>query len=160
VINVSSAILWGFLATIALTALVRAGQAFGFTRIDLPLILGMMFTADRDRAKIYGSLLHAMNGWFFAVVYAWIFEAVHLATWWNGALLGLLHGAGVLTVVMPLLPGMHPRMASDYASPDADNSLEPPGFFALNYGYRTPIATLAAHVVYGIILGSFYSLRR
>lgn len=29
---------------------------------------------------------------------------------------------------------------------------------ALNYGTQTPLITLAAHVVYGAILGSFYQL--
>jgi hypothetical protein len=36
--------------------------------------------------------------------------------------------------------------------------LEPPGFFALNYGYRTPLAVLIAHIAYGMVLGGFYEI--
>ena len=36
--------------------------------------------------------------------------------------------------------------------------LEPPGFMMLNYGRRTPLATIAAHVAYGAIVGGFISL--
>jgi hypothetical protein len=31
--------------------------------------------------------------------------------------------------------------------------LEPPGLLALNYGIATPLVTVTAHVVYGIVLG-------
>jgi len=36
--------------------------------------------------------------------------------------------------------------------------LEPPGFFALNYGIGTPVAVLIAHLVYGAVLGGFYDV--
>jgi len=55
-------------------------------------------------------------------------------TWWLGALLGLLHVAVALTVLLPLLPGVHPRMASHRAGPASTAVLEPPGLLALNYG--------------------------
>jgi hypothetical protein len=37
--------------------------------------------------------------------------------------------------------------------------LEPPGFFTTNYGFKTPFVLLFAHVVYGVVLGTFYTLR-
>jgi hypothetical protein len=49
-------------------------------------------------------------------------------------------------------------MASEYQGPEPTRNLEPPGFLALNYGRRTPIFSLVAHTVYGIILGAFYHL--
>ena len=36
--------------------------------------------------------------------------------------------------------------------------LEPPGFMMLNYGRRTPVASIVAHVTYGAIVGGFVSL--
>jgi hypothetical protein len=36
--------------------------------------------------------------------------------------------------------------------------LEPPGFMMLNYGRRTPVATLASHALYGAIVGGFIAL--
>lgn len=57
---------------------------------------------------------------------------------------------------MPLLPSVHPSMASEHRGPEPTRALEPPGFLALNYGRSTPVITVAAHVVYGIVLGALY----
>jgi hypothetical protein len=54
---------------------------------------------------------------------------------------------------------MHPRMASEQQGPTPTEQLEPPGFMALNYGRRTPIAVILSHTVYGGILGAFYRLK-
>jgi hypothetical protein len=34
--------------------------------------------------------------------------------------------------------------------------LQPPGFLALNYGKRTPLVTVVAHIVYGAIVAAAY----
>jgi len=47
-------------------------------------------------------------------------------------------------------------MATDARGPEPTRELEPPGFMALNYGRRTPLVTLLAHVLFGAILGTFY----
>jgi hypothetical protein len=59
---------------------------------------------------------------------------------------------------MSLLPGFHPRMVSEYYGPTPKRRLQPPGFMALNYGRQTPTGTIAAHVVYGAIIGGLYEL--
>jgi hypothetical protein len=69
-----------------------------------------------------------------------------------------VHTAFVLTVVMQILPGMHPRMASEQHGPTVARQLEPPGFLALNYGVRTPVSVIFSHLVFGAILGAFYPL--
>ena len=154
--NLPSILLWGFAATIVLTSMSVAAASLGYTRIDLPFILGTMFTADRDRAKILGVAIHIFNGWIFAIVYALFFENLHVATWWFGALMGVVQGIFVCTVVLPLLPGVHPRMVSDFRGPEPTRLLEPPGFLATNYGRKTPIVLILAHMVYGAILGAMY----
>ena len=156
--NWGSSMLWGFVGTVVLTGLMSASQGLGLTRMSLPYILGTMFTPDRDRAKLVGFGVHLGNGWWLALVYAAAFESWHRATWWLGALTGLVHGLFVLLVVMPLLPGLHPRMASEQRGPEPTRQLEPPGFLALNYGRRTPLSVLLAHLAYGAILGAFYGL--
>ena len=156
--NLPSILLWGFAATVILTTLTIAGQALGLTRIDIPFIVGTMITADRDRAKVIGYVLHLFNGWIFAIVYALFFENVHRATWWFGGLLGALQGLVVLVAALPLLPGVHPRMVSDFRGPEPTRLLEPPGFLAINYGRLTPLVTLVAHTLYGVIIGAFYQL--
>jgi hypothetical protein len=153
--NFESILLWGFAATIVLTTLTIAGQSLGLTRIDIPFILGTMFTPNRDRAKFVGVVAHIINGWLFAIVYALFFR--HLApTWWFGALIGVVQGIFVVVVLLPVLPGIHPRMVSDFRGPEPTRLLEPPGFLAMNYGRLTPVVTIIAHAVYGAILGAFY----
>lgn len=154
--NVHSWALWALVATLVLTTIASVAQGLRLTRMNIPFMLGTMFTPNRDRAKIYGFAVHLLNGWFFAFVYIAIFESLHRATWWIGGILGLVHALFVLTVGMRLLPGLHPRMASEQHGPTVARQLEPPGFFALNYGMRTPIAVLVSHLVFGIILGAFY----
>ena len=40
-----------------------SSQSLGFTRMNIPYLLGTMFTADRDRAKPLGDLVQrAMQG--------------------------------------------------------------------------------------------------
>jgi uncharacterized membrane protein YagU involved in acid resistance len=156
--NTGSILVWGFAATVVLTTMLRASQAFGYTRIDLPFILGAMFTRDRDRAKVYGYIIHLLNGLLFAMIYAQAFESYGHAGAGFGALIGVVHGAFVVVVAMPLLPAVHPRMATDAWGPDPTQQLEPPGNFGLNYGLSTPVVTFLGHVVYGAILGLCYRM--
>jgi uncharacterized membrane protein YagU involved in acid resistance len=151
--------LWGFVGTVVLTGLMSASQGLGFSRMNLPFMLGTMFTADRDAAKLVGFGAHVCFGWLFAALYAAAFRSWGRATWWLGTAVGLVHGLFVLLTVMPILPGLHPRMASEQRGPEPTRQLEPPGFLALNYGRRTPLSVLVAHIVYGGILGAFYRVR-
>jgi uncharacterized membrane protein YagU involved in acid resistance len=156
--NWASWLLWGFLATIVLTTISAGAQGLGLTRINFPYMLGTIFTPDRDRAKLYGFLVHLAAGWIFSVIYVFIFQALGTGGWWRGALIGIGHGIVVLVVGMSLLPGLHPRMASEQQGPSAQNLLEPPGFLALHYGVQTPLAIMVAHTIFGMILGAFYHL--
>jgi hypothetical protein len=156
--NGPSILLWGFAATIVLSITMAGSQRLGYTRMSMPFLLGTMVTPNRDRAMLLGLLGHMMNGWVFALLYALAFESWHRATWWLGAAIGMVHGLFVLTVGMLIMPGMHPRMVSEYFGPTPNRQLQPPGFLALNYGRRTPIVTLVSHLVYGAILGAFYQL--
>lgn len=156
--NLPGILLWGFAATIVLTTAMAAGQGLGYTRMSIPFMVGTIFTPARDRALVVGAAVHTANGLIFAVFYALLFESLGRATWWLGAIMGVLHGLFVLTVGMSIIPGIHPHMVSEYFGPTPNRLLQPPGFMALNYGRRTPIVTLIAHVLYGVILGAFYRL--
>jgi hypothetical protein len=157
-VNWVSIVLWGFVGTAVMTILLAASQRFGLSRMSLPFMLGTMFTPDRDRARLIGFAVHLANGWWLAIIYAAAFESWGRTDWTLGALIGLVHASFVLTAVMPLLPALHPRMASEQRGPTATRQLEPPGFLALNYGQRTPISVIIAHLIYGGILGAFYRL--
>lgn len=155
--NVPSWLLWGFVGTIVLTTIMAGSQGMRLTRMNLPYMLGTMFTPSRDRAKLVGFIVHLFNGWLFSLLYVAAFHALDRATWWLGAIIGLVHAAFVLTAGMRIVPGLHPRMASEQRGPTVTRQLEPPGFLALNYGVRTPIFLVLAHLVFGAIVGAFYS---
>ena len=156
--NWPSWMLWGFVATLMMTTIEAGSQELGLTRVDFPYLVGTIFTTDRDRAKVYGFIAHVLNGWVFSLLYILAFESWHHASWWRGALIGIVHALFVLMVVLWMMPGIHPRMASEQHGPTATRQLEPPGVFGINYGIRTPLVVLISHIVFGIILGSFYHL--
>jgi hypothetical protein len=157
-VNVGSWALWSFVATVLLTTLMAAAQGLRATRMSLPYMLGSMFTPSRDRAKLVGFLVHLANGWVFSLLYVAAFEARGRAGALPGAAIGLAHAAFVLTAGMMMMPGLHPRMASEAQGPTVTRQLEPPGFLALHYGVRTPLVVVIAHLVYGGVLGGFYRL--
>lgn len=153
--------LWGALAggvvgTIVLTSGLRIAQELGWTRMDIPLLLGTVFSDDRSRASVIGYAIHFVNGLLFALGYYGIFRAVGHAGWGFGAVLGVVHAAfsgGALVTV--LLPAVHPRMGTPWSDAEETPLLESPGFMLVNYGRRTAIWTLAVHVAYGAIVGGF-----
>jgi hypothetical protein len=151
--------LFGLVATAALTAVMISAQLVGLTRLDLPLALGTVFTEDPDQARVYGFFVHLGVGEGFALGYAAVFALRGQATWWLGGLLGLVHVGVALAVLVPVMAGVHPRMASERAGPSTTAVLEPPGLFGLNYGARTPLVAVAAHVVYGVALGLLLTAR-
>ena len=154
--NLGHAVLWGFAATIVLTSLMSGARGLGLTRMDIPFMLGTIFTPNRDKAKWIGILIHMLNGWVFALIYIEAFLASGIQSWWFGAAIGLVHSMFLLLVGVRLLPGIHPRMADELRGPDPTRQLEPPGYMALHYGRRTPITTILAHIIYGALLGLLY----
>ncbi len=157
--NWPSSLLAGFAGTVVLTTLEAGAQQMRLTRISIPYLLGTMVTPSRDRAKILGFLIHLVNGQLFALLYVAIFDATGDTGTLRGMLVGLAHGAVVLLVVVPLLPTIHPRMASLQQGPTSVRQIEPPGPLALYYGFSTPFTIVAAHAVFGAVVGSLYHFR-
>jgi len=160
-VSIWGALAGGFAGTLVLNTVLRAASEMGHTRMDLPFLLGTAFTGDRSRAKALGYALHFLVGLIFALIYYALFRAIGESGWWLGAAFGLAHGLFASTALVNiLLPLVHPRMGTGLtAAPDVA-LLEPPGFLMRNYGTRTPIATIAAHIAYGAIVGGFTSLAR
>lgn len=152
-------LLWSFVATLALTSVMSGSQGLRLTRMNLPYMLGSLFTPNRDRAKVIGFGVHLVNGWIFSLVYVVAFHSLGRANWWIGSAIGFFQAVFVLTVLMSVLPSFHPRMATEEKGPTVTRQLEPPGFLALNYGYQTPLSVVVAHLIYGAILGGFYTMR-
>lgn len=156
--------IWGVLVggvagTVVLTTLLRAASELGWTRMDLPFLLGTAVTADRVRAKAAGYALHFVFGILFALAYYAVFAVVGRSGLLLGSVLGLAHGLFAGTaLVNVLLPVVHPRMGTGFDAAGSAPMLEPPGFLLRNYGSQTPLATLVSHVVYGAIVGGFAGL--
>jgi hypothetical protein len=146
----------GFVGTVVLTTGLRLAQELGLTRMDIPLLLGTIFSQDRSRAKLVGYALHFFNGLIFSLLYAGVFFAVGQAGWLFGAVLGLIHAAfagGALVNI--LLPALHPHMGTPWSDARKSPILEPAGFMLRNYGRYTALATTVAHLAYGAIVGGF-----
>lgn len=157
--SIWGALAGGFVGTLVLTTGLRAANELKLTRIDLPFLLGTVFTDNRTHAKAIGYVLHFGFGQLFALGYYAVFVAIDQSGWWLGAIFGALHALFVGTALVNiLLPLVHPRMGSPLTGAGDVALLEPPGFLLLNYGVQTPVATLLAHVAYGTIVGGFVSL--
>jgi hypothetical protein len=155
-VTIWGALAGGVIGTIVLTSGLRIAQELGLTRMDIPLLLGTIFSDHRSRASVIGYLVHFSNGLVFSLAYYAIFRAVDQAGWWFGAALGVVHAAlagGALMTV--LLPAVHPRMGTPWSDAEETPLLEPPGFMLANYGRRTVIWTFLTHVAYGAIVGGF-----
>jgi hypothetical protein len=154
--SVSGALAGGFVGTLVLTTGMRAATELRLTRIDLPFLLGTALTTDRIRARALGYALHLFFGLLFASAYYVVFQSVDEASWWLGAMLGLVHalfaGTALVNILLPLV---HPRMATIFSDASSTPRIEPPGFLLLNYGTSTPAVMVATHVVYGAIIGAF-----
>ena len=98
---------FGLAATAALTSILIGAQLAGWTRLDLPLLLGTLVLEDPDHARAAGFLAHLGAGQVFALLYASGFAVLGEASWGLGALFGLLHGGVALTAIIPLFwPGI------------------------------------------------------
>lgn len=154
--SIEALLLWGGLATALLTIVLSGSQGLGLTRLSLPFLVGTFFTADRYRASVIGALVYFLGGWVFAFLYFAVFARLGHGGLGPGLALGTLHGLFLLVFVLPLLPYVHPRMATEYDGPTGRARLEPPGFMALHYGRRTPLTTVIGHALYGAVLGTFF----
>lgn len=152
-------LVWAVIATLAMSSLMFVSQFRGWSRLDLPLLLGSLFTGDRESASLLGFLLNFAGGCLIAFLYYFAFAfGGSGAGWPAGLVAGLVHGLVSLTVFLPVLSHIHPRLALEHDGAGVRRRLEPPGFLALNYGYRTPLVALAAHAVYGTVLGAGFRL--
>jgi hypothetical protein len=144
----------GVMGTLVLTTMTQAASELGVTRMDLPFLLGTTVTESRRKAKAIGYCIHFLLGVAFAVAYGLFFQAIGWSSWWLGALLGVVHAFFMGTVLINvLLPIVHPRIGTPDTAANEIALLEPPGFLMVNYGRNTFLVTLAAHVVYGAIVG-------
>ena len=116
--------LFGLATTTVLTAVTITAQLAGLTRLDLPLLHGSAVNEDPSR-RVSRRFHPRHNRARLRLGYAASFALL-------GGLFGLLHAAVALTVLVPPLAGVHPRMASDRLELTSTAVLPPPGPLGLN----------------------------
>ena len=151
---IGSAIAGGFLGTLVMTTIMRGASELGLTRIDFALLLGTTVSDNRRKARAIGYVFHFILGLAFALAYAGFFAIVGRSGWLLGAGLGALQAVFNGTVLVNvLLPVVHPRIGTPDSAANEIALIEPPGFLMLNYGRRSFLVVLAAHIVYGAVVG-------
>src|SRR3546814_5362635 len=110
-------VLWGALATAAMTGMIQGALGLGLSRLSIPFMVGAMFSGNRRMATVVGVALYILGGWAFAFLYFLMLTSLNLLTWWAGGLLGLVHGLVLLVAALPLFLLIHPRMASALDAP-------------------------------------------
>ena len=53
-------LLWGLIATVAMTTILMGSQGLGLSRLSVPFLVGTLFTADRRRAMIVGFIAYVV----------------------------------------------------------------------------------------------------
>ena len=151
---IGSAIAGGFVGTLVMTTIMRGASELGLTRIDFALLLGTTVSDDRRKARAVGYVFHFILGIAFALAYAGFFAIVGRSGWLLGAVLGALQAVFNGTVLVNvLLPVVHPRIGTPDSAANEIALIEPPGFLMLNYGRRSFLVVLGAHIVYGAVVG-------
>jgi len=145
-----NAIIAGVAGTSVMTVLMYMAKAMGMP-MDMPRILGLMFTRPENKTGTYivGLMAHFMNGVIFAVIYALLFTVLGVGGWTWGLIFGLVHGvmAGLVIGMMHLV---HPNMGPGKELPAL-------GLFARNISPMAPAGLVMLHLVYGAIVGAIYA---
>ena len=125
------------------------------TRMDLPLLLGTVVTENRRKARAIGYVMHFVLGIAVRRSVRRVLRdhRPQLVVARRAARRAArdLHRARCWSACC--CRSCIPRMATPDTAANEITLIEPPGFLMLNYGRNTFLVTLAAHVVYGALVG-------
>ena len=135
-----------------MAALLYMGIAMVPNRMKMNLfrLLGTMALPDGTAAYVMGGMTHAMMSVVFGLIHLGLYTALDLesglAAW--GLLFGALHWM-IVGMGLGMVPVMHRGIKS--------GRMEAPGLYALNYPKLTAMGFLMLHLVYGVLVGVFYT---
>lgn len=140
-ISIKSAMLAGFVATLAMTMFTYMAPLMGF-EMNIPKMLANTMGAP----IIVGWIAHFMMGEILAILFASVFLTAteKISNIRNGALFGLIPWLVTQIMVMPMMSIMSGAGYMD-------------GFFSGSI--MIAMASLAGHLIYGAILGGLYKLQ-
>ena len=143
-------VIGGFAGTIMLTAGMFLAPAVGLPFIDVPHLVGGVFTADPTVALWLGFWLHFLAG---SVLFPIVFGIVWAAG--PGPMTGIIGDIikGVVWgSVLWIISGLLMPLAGwlNRLGPDV---LQTPGLFAIGLGWSAALALFIGHIVYGLAIG-------
>jgi hypothetical protein len=113
-------------------------------------MLGTMMFRKGKMAYMAGAMIHAVMSIVFGLIHVAVFVAFDvedsLAAW--GILFGLVHWM-VSGMGLGMLPMMHPAIRH--------REIDAPGVFALSYPPLTAMGFLMLHILFGVLVGAFYT---
>ncbi len=119
-------------------------------RMDVLLMLGTM-TGSRNQPMAYGIgvMMHGVMSIVFALIHVSLYSAFDLtdalAAW--GVLFGFVHWV-IVGVALGMMRTMHPLIRS--------GEMENPGPFAISFPTMTAMGFFMLHILFGVLVGSFY----
>ena len=120
-------------------------------KMNLFLLLGTMMVKDRPMAFVMGAMIHGVMSIVFGLLHVAFFQAfdleTSLAAW--GILFGFVHWM-ISGMGLGMMRTMHPLVRS--------GELDNPGAFAMNYPVMTATGFFMLHILFGILVGVFYTV--
>jgi hypothetical protein len=141
-VNVSKAILAGFIATLAMTIIAYAAPMMGMPKMDFAATLGSVVNNGQAPAPMsgmwwLGMIWHFIDGAIiFALIYAYLlYPVLPGSPWFRGTIWGMILWFLSQAIVMPMMGQ---------------------GFFSTKTpeGMKIVAGSLIAHIIYGAILGA------
>ena len=147
-----AAVAAGLVGGAVMALLLYMGIAMMATQMKMNLfrLLGTMLLEEGTAAYVLGGMVHAVMSVLFGLIHVGLYTAFDLES--NLAAWGLLVGIGhwmIVSMGLEMMPIMHRGIRS--------GSIDAPGFYALNYPRMTAMGFLVLHLVYGVLVGVFYT---
>lgn len=143
------AVAWaGFVATTLSAALFWVVRSVGWTRFSPTEQLGCLFLRNPrspTTETIGFVLLFLLGSTVVPAAYVGIMRLLGEPGWWEGAVLGAVHGLAAAA----LLPAFGMITACGRAG-----LVPPPQRFGLGWGRATPFALVVGHALYGAVAGA------
>ncbi len=135
----------GIAAGLAMTLVLGASGTLGYSSLHWEMVLGSLLTRTQGPGTwILGLFLHLVMSALIGSLYIKGFRAIRRGGWPVGVAFSLFHWIigggfflGMLPYFHPLIPGLLP----------------PPGYLGTMMGPGGFVTVLAAHVVFGLVVG-------
>jgi hypothetical protein len=138
----------GFLATLVITTVMLLLLWFGVPQVDLPIWVSRLFVSDPVKVQAVGLGIHLTMGLGFAWVFALVEPHLRFSPSRNGLIFGVVLWAMVQAIGVPTLSAVASLIRAN------DNVFV--GWFASRLGVSAAMASLVAHLAYGVSLGVVY----